>query len=63
MKTKGNLDECIGKVFDLYMENRLSDKSVYWYLWHMLDNTGKPIFSVKDSEKLVKMLKEAKHEV
>ena len=54
MKDTGTLEEVMGKVYELYMENRVSDFSLKRFLKKM------GVYSEADILKLVEMLQEAK---
>lgn len=58
----GTLEECMGKVFTLYMENRIKDVSVERYLFLLRDEKAEQIFSQEDVNHLLGLLRKDKEE-
>jgi len=62
MATTGTLNEVLEKVYDLYIEGRIEDISVKNYLAFLRDVNGERVFSDKDIDYLVDILRRDKQE-
>ena len=62
MAMSGSLNECLEKLYELYVEDRISYESAEWYLIRMRHEDGSQVFSKTDANKMLEMLEKAKDE-
>lgn len=60
MSMTGTLEEVLARLFDLYMENRISDESAKWFLMRLKHEDGTFVFAEEDADKLLKTLRRDK---
>lgn len=63
MAMSGSLGECMEKIYELYMQNRVTDRNTLWYLQRLRHENGEAVFDKEDTEKLLKTLKKDKKEL
>lgn len=62
MAMSGTFKEAMGELYDLYMENRVTDHSTKFYLRRMRHDNGEAVFGDDDVEKILKKLQKNKWE-
>lgn len=62
MAMTGTLDKVLGKLFDLYVENRIEDDPTKRYLLLLRNPDEEKTFSEEDADRILDMLREAKYE-
>jgi hypothetical protein len=63
MAMSGSLGEVMGRVYELFMENRISVGSTIWFLSRLKHEDGAKVFSEKDVSILVNKLIEEKEDI
>lgn len=58
----GTLDECLGKLYELYMEGRVSSEATTFYLARLRHDNGELVFGATDIRKMLEKLKENKED-
>ena len=56
----GTLDECLGRLYELFMENRVSSQATTFYLAHLRHDNGDLVFGATDIRKMLEKLEEDK---
>ena len=56
----GSLGECLGKLYELFMENRVSSEATTFYLTHLRNDNGELVFGATDIRKMLEKLEEDK---
>lgn len=62
MSMSGTLDECMGKLYELYMEHRIEDKAVHHYLLLLKHENGEKVFGEEDVIKMLNTLRKHRNE-
>ena len=62
MAMTGSLEQVLGKLFDLYLENRIEADAAKRYLLLLRNPDNEQTFSEKDADRLLDMLRENKYE-
>lgn len=63
MERTGTIDGVLGKLWDLYIGNRIKDISVERYLLLLRNDKAEQIFSQEDVNQLLEVLRADKYEV
>lgn len=62
MSMSGSFEECMEKIYELYMQNRVTYQTTLWYLERLRHENGETVFNKEDAEKLLEMLKKDKED-
>ena len=63
MQATGTLEECMGKLYELYMENRIDQRTTEFYLLRLKHEDGTAVFGTEEITELIGILNRDKREI